>query len=262
MLEEDNGKGILLEAYQATMGLQGQRQITSDVHELIDKVASAIQQQALARVRAEGVFHLALSGGSTPQALYQHLMIDPRYRFLPWAKTHLWLVDDRCVGFDDEKSNYRMIRELIVDHVHMPPEQVHPMPVLEADGDRRYESDLRAALGDEGRLDYTLLGMGPDAHTASLFPHTPGIGEQARWVIFNDGEHVVAPRPRLTMTFPLINRSRQVAILVTGASKNAMLKRVAREGGPVEVLPVTGVKPLAPDTQVTWYLDRAAALGA
>ncbi|MDH3583252.1 MAG: 6-phosphogluconolactonase [Phycisphaerae bacterium] len=254
-----------LEALTATRGLRGDRVVHRERHELVDELADRIQEAALARVQAAGVFHLALSGGSTPRELYQLLMIEPGHRLFPWAHTHLWLVDDRCVRFDDERSNYRMIRELIVEQCDLPELQVHPMPVLEAGGDRQYERDLRRELlggdGGKGRLDFILLGMGGDGHTASLFPHTPALAERERWVVFNDGDAVAEPRPRMTMTYPLINRSRQIALLVTGAPKHARLRQVALAGEDIENLPVTGVQAADENSTLTWYLDHAAATG-
>jgi len=255
--------------FKSTLGLRGERVIAADADTLIDLLARDMAQFAHMRVRECGAFHLALSGGSTPQALYQHLMIDPRYRLFPWPQTHLWLVDDRCVAFDDERSNWRMIRELIVDHVDMPAEQVHPMPVLEDDGDAAYEAALRAALRAEGvggRLDFVLLGMGGDGHTASLFPHTAALDEAKRWVVFNDGETVAEPRPRMTMTYPLINSARRIAALITGDSKHAMVQAISlaldRDDADVARLPITGVQPIYDDATLVWYLDRAAACGA
>jgi 6-phosphogluconolactonase len=104
------------------------------------------------------------------------------------------------------------------------------MPVLAADGAARYEADLRAALAErrdleDRRLDAVVLGMGADGHTASLFPGSPALDEQQRLVVLNDGDRVDAPRPRMTMTYPLLNRARLIALLVTGASKKPALER-------------------------------------
>lgn len=253
-----------LNAHLAVRGLRGRRIILHDVEEVIDRLAVDLLNFARERIGAADVFHLALSGGSTPQALYQHLIIDPRYRAFPWEKTHLWIVDERCVSFENDKSNFKMIREFIVDHVDMPAAQVHPMPVDQPDGDRKYERALRSALDHphvRHRLDVVLLGMGSDGHTASLFPRTPGLAERERWVVFNDGESVAAPRPRMTMTYPLINTARQIAVLVTGESKHAMLQRISLAGEDVEHFPITGVEPLLEDTTLTWYLDEPAARG-
>lgn len=256
-----------LNTHLALTGLRGRRVIQPDVEALVDRVADDICQLARHRVGLAGEFHLALSGGSTPKLLYQHMVIDPRYRSMPWDATHLWIVDERCVPFDDDQSNYRMINELLIEHVPIGVAHVHPMPVTEEAGDVKYEKDLRTALDTPtsgGRLDLVLLGMGPDGHTASLFPHTPGLTETDRWVILNDGEAVMPPRPRMTMTFPLINNARHIGVLVTGASKFTMLKQVAASPNApdsVHTLPITGVRPDGEDSELTWYLDHAAASG-
>lgn len=248
--------------------LPGVRAIRPDAHELIDLVAHDLVNFALRRLTAAGTVHLALSGGSTPKSLYQRLMVDPSYRHFPWEATHLWIVDDRCVPADDERFNFKMIKELIVDHCDIPESHVHPMPVMESGGDESYEQDLRQWLSDPrvgGRLDYVLLGMGSDAHTASLFPRTPALKETERWVVFNDGDTVAEPRPRMTMTYPLINSARRIGLLVTGDSKHAALQKVslvsATGKGDVLNLPVTGIKPVYDDCELVWFLDHPAAVG-
>jgi 6-phosphogluconolactonase len=267
MSEDPTAKARFISAaYRATQGLVGGRVITPTVDALIDLLGQDLMSCALRRVDEAGVFHLALSGGSSPQALYQRLMIDPQFRGMPWVRTHLWIVDERVVPFDDERNNFKMIRQLIVDHAPIPVTQVHPMPVEDPEGDVAYEQELRATLGQAGnRLDYVLLGMGPDGHTASLFPQTPGLSETGRWVVFNDGPLVAAPRPRMTMTYPLINTARRIAILITGQGKHAMLSRVASAGSSpaaVTELPITGIRPALPDTTLAWFLDEAAATGS
>lgn len=257
-------EAIDLAIYEQTETLRGQRVICDTVDELVDVVADELVEAARLRVSKAGVFHLALSGGSTPKALFTRMIIDPKYRIFPWHKTHIWIVDDRCVAEDDERLNGKMIREMIVDQVKMPVENFHPMGVLASAGDEDYESELHTQLDNEkvgGRLDYALLGMGGDGHTASLFPQTPGLGESDRWVVFNDGELVAEPRPRLTMTYPLINSARQISVLVTGKGKHERLVDVAQAGKDIERVPISGVIPTADDVDLVWYMDHAAATG-
>lgn len=248
---------------------------TADV--LFDDLGHALLGVAEAAVRERGVFHLALSGGSTPEPFYIRLVTDPRFRLLPWKLTHLWIVDERRVPEGDEKSNFRMMREALIDHVPTPKRQVHPMPVLHDDAAVEYERALSSAFnmampaGDQPldpagplvpRMDFILLGMGDDAHTASLFPNSAGVGVLNRWVIGNDGVGVTPP-PRVTLTFPVINAARSVAVLLVGAKKHATLRRVeaqlATGSGDARTMPITAIDPVGGD--LTWYMDQAAAAG-
>jgi 6-phosphogluconolactonase len=191
-----------------------------------------------------------------------HMVIDPRYREIPWDKTHVWIVDERRVVEDHEQSNIRMIRETLVDHVPMRSRQIHAMPVMDDDAADKYEDQLRKHLpeGPLGRLDFILLGMGDDGHTASLFPGSPAQQIEDRWVAINDGP-TVTPPDRVTMTYSLINQARQLAVLVTGAKKNATLNRVDQQlfdhGPDIAKLPITGIMPH--EGNLTWYLDHDAA---
>lgn len=247
------------DALPVAPALPGEVVVSDTAENLIDLVAADLVVHALNCVRQFGDFHLALSGGTAPQPLYRRLMYDPNYRRLPWRRTHLWLVDDRCVGDDDNDSNFKMIRELIVDHAGIPPEQVHPMPVLSPTGDKDYEKELRNTLGwrerGQDRLDYALMGMGTDGHTASLFPHTEPLRESKRLIRFNRTE-TATPHERMTMTFPLINAARFIAVLITGQKKADMVNRVATGDDPVAELPIKGLRPL--NGELKWYLDAAA----
>lgn len=233
--------------------------VREGVEELIDAMAADLFFQSRACVRTFGDFHLALSGGSTPEPLYRRLMYDPNYRELPWKRTHLWVVDERRVPLDDPRSNFKMIRETLVEHSDIPREQVHPVEATEPDADTRYETELRDILGwrEKGhdRLDYVLLGMGADGHTASLFPRSPALEAADRLVVINAGP-MVTPPDRVTMTLGLINASRFVGIMVTGEKKRAAAARVAAGSELVEDLPVMGVRPVG--GELRWYLDRAA----
>lgn len=220
--------------------------------------------QATNCVRAHGDFHLALSGGSTPLPFYRCLMVDPRFRQLPWERTHLWIVDERCVPPDDERCNFLHIRETIVEHVDIPPQQVHPVDAHLPGAAAAYDRALRETLAwrepGHDRLDFVLLGMGDDGHTASLFPHSPALAEPDALIVANDGP-AVTPPPRVTMTYRLLNASRFVAVLVLGARKHAALERVAKAGPEdADRLPIRGITPTG--GELRWYLDRAACTGA
>lgn len=247
--------------------LPGQTLVASDTEELFLELGSALRQSAIQAVEARGVFHLALSGGSTPEPFYERLVTDPLYRALPWKKTHVWIVDERRVPESDPKNNFRMIRESLVGHVPVPEDQVHPVPTESADPAAEYEAQMAEVFGfapgaGVPRLDFVLLGMGADAHTASLFPASPALAEQTRWIVANDGPRVVPP-PRITMTYPLLNHARRVAVLAVGAGKAQTLGRIAAQvasGGPdVQELPITGVDPRPQAGELRWYLDVPAA---
>lgn len=240
--------------------LEGRVVMEASTNDLLDKLAGDLMAWAMQRVAKVGRFHLALSGGKTPEPLYLRLMIDPRFRRWPWKSTHLWQADERGVAPDVAQSNFHLIREWIVNNVPIPPEQVHPMQALKPDGDRLYEDLLQQQVGD-GRLDAILLGLGEDGHTASLFPRSPALRQSTRWVAFNDGAAVAGPKPRLTLTYPMINAARRIYVLVTGRAKRPILRRLLRRvRGAAQVgrLPILGVKPVHDDAQMSWYLDGEA----
>jgi 6-phosphogluconolactonase len=240
-------------------GLRGRLAIEASPELVAQRLADDLVLSLHQRLEQASNVHLALSGGASPRGLYQLLATDARYTASNWAHTHLWLVDERCVPDGDPRLNFAMIRSALVDKVPIPPAQVHPMPVGLPDGDRRYQDDLRRALAS-GRLDAAVLGMGPDGHTASLFPHSPALDEREAWVRFNDGEHVLAPRPRMTLTYPVLRAARFAAVLVTGASKHAALIAAARAPDDLHAYPIVGIRPVQ-DSKLVWYLDRAAADG-
>ena len=179
--EDGAGAYDLDEAPLTGPPLPGEVIVAASDDRLIDLLAAEMVVQAKACVREFGDFGLALSGGSTPLRLYERLMYDPDFRQLPWPRTHLWLVDERAVPLDDERSNFRMICETIVDHSGIPQEQVHPIAAVSDTADVEYEKQLREVLEwrprGEDRLDFVLLGMGADGHTASLFPFDDVLSE-------------------------------------------------------------------------------------
>ncbi len=240
--------------------LSGEVVVRQNLDDLYHMMVAELLLHAKNCVRSFGDFHIALSGGSTPLPFYRMLMTDPAFRDMPWKFTHLWIVDERRVPFDDERSNWGQISHYFADHADIPTQNLHPMPGDNPEGDVAYERELRERLAwrerGQDRLDWVLLGMGDDAHTASLFPRSPALRERERLIVMNDGAEVVPP-PRMTMTYPLLNASRYIAVLVTGEKKSATIARIASDDKPdVQDAPITGIEPVG--GVLKWYLDGAA----
>ncbi len=214
-------------------------------------------------VAARGRARIAISGGSTPKATFQ-LLGDPAQPWLqrmPWDRIELYWVDERCVPPDHPDSNYRMTREALLDHVPLRPEQIHRMEgeLDPEEAAARYESTLRNTFRLEGAetpsFDLLALGMGPDGHTASLFPHSAAIHELGRLSVAN---HVANKDAwRITLTWPVINHARSVFFLIAGADKAAVLKEVLTGPRDVERLPSQLIRPAG--GILTLILDKTAA---
>jgi 6-phosphogluconolactonase len=214
-------------------------------------------------VAARGRARIAISGGSTPKATFQ-LLGDPAQPWrqrMPWDRLELYWVDERCVLPDHPDSNYRMTREALLDHVPLQPEQIHRMQgeLDPEEAAARYESELRNTFRLEGaetpNFDLLALGMGPDGHTASLFPHSAAIHELGRLSVAN---HVANKDAwRITLTWPVINHARSVFFLIAGADKAAVLKEVLTGPRDVERLPSQLIRPAG--GILTLILDNAAA---
>ena len=226
--------------------------------------AAAVQlmELAAAAVAARGVFNLALSGGSTPKKLYALLAKDPAFAAFPWMKTQLFFGDERHVPPDDAESNFRMVKESLLSSGLVPDGHLHRVLAELDDAGQaaaEYEAEMRRDFVGEARLegaprfDVILLGMGPDGHTASLFPGSPALEETAQWVSANWVEKFKTHR--ITFTFPVLNAARAVLLLVAGADKAPMIRQVL--GEPQGAYPVERVQPS--DGVKVWMLDRAAA---
>ena len=214
--------------------------------------ANVIIECGLAAVRDRGVFRFGLSGGSTPRLVYSDLA--KMAGELPWEKVQITFGDERCVPPDDEESNYRMARESLLDAVPIPEGNVFRIqgelaPERAAEEYEQQLNALVAAGSGEARYvhDVLLLGVGPDGHTASLFPETPALDEQARNVVANYVPKFSADR--ITLTYPIIKAARHVLFLVNDAAKLPVLERIWK-GDPA--LPASGVRP--DSGQLTWLL--------
>jgi 6-phosphogluconolactonase len=233
-------------------------EVLADPDALARRVADWLLEAALAK---EGAFAVALSGGSTPKRLYA-LLASPAYldKF-PWSRTHWFWGDERFVPQDDPLSNYRMVREALLSHAPVPAANIHAVPIDGLTPDAAasaYETELKAFYGadtlDPARplFDVNLLGLGPDGHTASLFPDTAVLAERKRWVAAVVGAKAEA---RITLTYPVLESSAHVAFLIAGHEKQAIFARL-RSGD--ETLPAAHVRPIG---DVTWFADQAAANG-
>lgn len=237
--------------------------MTSDIEVRVVDDPDAVMQAGAAEVVAMAEqsvaererFVLVLSGGKTPQPLHRLLATTYRDR-IDWARTHVWFGDERCVMADDAASNYGMARASLLDHVGIPPEQVHPLPggMLPGQAALQAEDALRAfadAVGEGPLFDVVMLGAGPDGHTASLFPDGRALLAQDRLIVSTTAPERFEVRDRLTMTLPVLGSSRLVLMLATGADKRNALKAAYEEGE----LPVGRVRGRE---RTIWIVDRAA----
>jgi len=243
--------------------LPGEQMVCPTAEQAARRLAKRLIDHLRQRLNLVSTVHLALSGGSSATLLGSALAETEPLPASAWSRIHVWMVDERCVSDNDPRLNFNLVRDALLAGVPLPAANLHPMPVLEADGAARYESDLRAALAErpelkDRRLDAVVLGMGADGHTASLFPKSPALDESHHLVVLNDGERVIPPRPRMTMTYPLLNRACWIALLVAGASKKPALERALTNPQDFHDLPITGIVP-APGCRLLWCLDQDAA---
>lgn len=217
--------------------------------EMQQAAADRFCELATSCIDRQGTFRVSLSGGSTPKRIYELIA----ERDLPWEKTHWFWGDERNVPHDHADSNTRMVREALLDRVAVPNDNVHPVPVNVADpasAASAYEQELRAVFGDEDfpRWDLQLLGMGDDAHTASLFPETKALQESERWFVENWVEKFNGYR--YTLTAPAINSADEIWFLVSGSGKRKALEHVWSEERDPERYPSQLIKP------TRWFVTR------
>lgn len=236
--------------------------VVPDAPALARAVAEQVVTCATTAIRARGQCLLALAGGSTPSAAYAALASEPFRHKLDWSRLHVVWGDERCVPPDDPRSNYRMAREALLDHVPLPPATIHRIAgeLDPAQAASDYESQLRSLVGlgapdTEAGLDLVLLGMGSDGHTASLFPGKAAVRERVRWVMAEFIEAV--GMWRVTLTPVAINASRQVSFVVSGAAKARRLQEVLEGPRVPDRLPAQSVRPT--HGRLTWLVDEAAA---
>jgi 6-phosphogluconolactonase len=234
-------------------------EILATAADLFHAAAEEFIRVARTAIGAQGRFTVALSGGSTPKALYS--LLASNYSTFAWNRVFIFFGDERHVPPTDPESNYRMVQESLLSKITIPPENVFRVPAENPDAAAAaadYESQLRKFFelkpNEFPRFDLILLGMGPDGHTASLFPDSAALEEQSRLVVANWVEKFKTHR--ITFTFPVLNRAAEVIFLASGADKAEILRQVL-EGKSSPPLPSQTVQPS--DGKLLWMLDEAAA---
>jgi 6-phosphogluconolactonase len=240
---------------------RGDLVILPDPEALAEAAARRVVALAQAAVAGCGRFTVALSGGSTPRALYSRLARPPLSESVDWANVHVFWGDERMVPPDDVESSYRMARETLLAHVPIPAANIYPVPTVGGTPEAAasaYEETLAAVIGaDLPHFDLILLGIGPDGHTASLFPGHPEPVRPSDALVVAVHNAPKPPPARVSFTLRLINAAANVLFVVAGADKAAALHEVLR--GPIDVarLPAQGVRPS--QGALAWLVDAAAA---
>ncbi len=227
-----------------------------DLDSISREAANYTVRVAREAIALRGLFSFALSGGTTPGKMYGLLTTEPYRSQIDWRVVHFFWSDERCIASDDPQSNFHLAQEVLLSKLELRPAQIHRMPADRADRDQAsadYAEEIRSVLGGEvPAFDLIQLGMGPEAHTASLFPHQASLQEQTRLVM-----PVSVPKPppdRLTFTPPLLLAARNLLFLATGADKAAALHAVLEGPDEPEEYPAQLIARQARGN-VVWMLD-------
>jgi 6-phosphogluconolactonase len=220
-------------------------------------------ERLMARIESNsGRAAICLTGGSSPKQLYQLLATEPWSSRIPWDRVHWFIGDERFVPASDARNNMAMARKIFLDRF-APKDHIHPIPTDTASPDqaaKRYELELQAFYGtdvlDPARplFDFVLMGVGPDGHTASLFPGYPALDETKRWVVGVHQAHVEPFVPRVTLTLPALSSCREMLFEVAGQEKRAILARLSVD----ESLPANRARSIG---ETVMLVDQAAAGG-
>ena len=240
-------------------------QIFPDPQHLASAAAEQFVEIAEASVQLRGVFTVALSGGTTPQMLFRLLASEPYRGKVDWKNTHIFWGDERCVPPDNEESNYLKAKQTLLDEIKIPETNIHrimaELPPEQAAED--YEEKLLqyfSSIQDEtertqAQFDLVLLGMGDDGHTASLFPGTPAIHEETRWVAAQYIDKLAAWR--ITLTPAILNRAAHIIFLVSGAPKAYALQKILYGAYQPDRYPAQIIDPQ--HGTLLWMIDEPAA---
>lgn len=224
--------------------------VTDDLDQLYRETADLFCRFSKEAIEKKGRFVVALSGGSSPKAIFKLLANDYADK-IEWGKIYFFWVDERWVPLDDEKSNARMTFETLLNQVPVSKNQIFPMfrdGISPEEYASEYENEIRNILGDEGRFDLILLGMGDDGHTASLFPGEQILSEETKWV----DAYFLAPQDmyRITLTAPVINKAENILVVTFGESKKHALNEILNGNYNPQVYPLQLIKPKNTELQI------------
>ena len=246
-----------------TMTTNREIRILADANSIAQTAAAEFLQAAREAISEKGSFSVALAGGSTPKALYSLLASNPLLQAkVPWTKIQFFFGDERHVAPDNAESNFRMANEAMLGKAPVDPNQVHRIRAEKrnaAQAADEYEQELRTSFKLQAdqlpRFDLVLLGMGPEGHTASLFPGTKALKEERRLVVSNWVGKLYTDR--ITLTPPVLNNAARVIFMVHGEEKAPALKAVLEGPYEPDQLPAQMIKPK--EGKVLWLVDPAAA---
>ncbi len=224
--------------------------------DLAARATEIIADAGATAVARDGRFILGLTGGDSPVPLYRLMAGTARDRF-PWTHTTIIFGDDRCVPPDHEKSNYAMVMRELLSHVAVPADRVLRMEgELEPDdAAARYEAQLRDTLGERGMIDLLLLGVGPDGHTASLFPGADSLDETERLVLHTKAPPSSPIEDRLTLTLPAMARARVIVVLCPGEHRRPIVRAIIAGDPGADAYPAAHPRGAE---QTIWLCDREA----
>jgi len=252
--------GLLVSQYSTTMSAQTRAHIAPTTDDLSLQLAEYVTKLSRECIASNGKFNVAISGGSLPGLLASKLKNPPFIDKVEWANWVVWFVDERYVPLDHNDSNFKEAKKLF-DSVSIPKNHIHTakveLPIEECA--KEYQQQLQAEFGSEHipKLDLVLLGLGPDGHTASLFPNHKLLKEQTKWVAHIDDSPKPPPH-RITLTIPVINNGKNIAFVATGDSKKDMVLKVLEDDTvPWGSLPAKLVAPSSGN--LIWFLDAEAA---
>lgn len=230
--------------------------LTSD-QEVFQAVATHIQAQ-INSSPSHRVFSIALAGGSTPQPIYSLLTSD---KTINWKDVHLFTSDERFVPPDHPDSNYHQIKESLLNNINIPSSNLHFPQTTRTDlesATKKYELDITKFFASRPpRLNLILLGIGPDGHTASIFPNSPETINPCNSLVIPVINSPKPPSHRLSFSYKLINQAKQVIIIVTGKSKSKVVQQIFTQSPNPSKLPVQGIN--LSSGKLSWYLDQSAA---
>lgn len=226
-----------------------------------EKVYEAIAQELvkLTHNSTQEVFDIALSGGNSPKGLFK-LLSKTYAKAIPWERIHFWWGDERCVGPEDEQSNYKMTFDLLLSKVEIPQTNIHRIKG-EADPETeaiRYSKEMEESLNSRGKdpvFDLILLGLGDDGHTASIFPDQLELFEHEQSCAV--AQHPLSGQKRITITGNVLNNANRIFFLVSGANKALRISEIMNDSEAAKLLPAYYISPT--NGELMWFLDEAAA---